>query len=203
MLRSRKCLSTGLQGSRTAASFFADGWFRTGDVGVLDDDGFLTLSDRKKDMIISGGLNVFPRELEDVIAALPGVAQVAVVGLPDERWGEAVTALGALTMVVAGAQLPALMAGSFIVFIGNGILLSSLPVATAAYSAPSEIGSTNGVNALARNRGLQRLPVRGLGKVRAVAYLYALAHNLMRMVKIAPQLLGRGTGAPAVAAAAA
>ena len=49
------------------------------------------------------------------------------------------------------------------------------------------------VNALARNRGLQRLPVRGLGKVRAVAYLYALAHNLMRMVKIAPQLLGEGT----------
>jgi len=68
--------------------------------------------------------------------------------------GEAVTALGALTMVVAGAQLPALMAGSFIVFIGNGILLSSLPVATAAYSAPSEIGSTNGVNALARTTGL-------------------------------------------------
>lgn len=59
------------------------------------------------------------------------------------------------------------------------------------------------VNALARNRGLQRMPVRGLGKVRAVAYLYALAHNLMRMVKIAPQLVGRGTGAPAAAAAAA
>lgn len=59
------------------------------------------------------------------------------------------------------------------------------------------------VNAQARNRGLQRMPVRGLSKVRAVAYLYALAHNLMRMVKIAPQLIGRGTGACAVAAAAA
>ena len=59
------------------------------------------------------------------------------------------------------------------------------------------------VNALARNRGLQRMPVRGLGKVRAVAYLYALAHNLMRMVKIAPQMLGRGTGASTIAAAAA
>jgi transposase len=59
------------------------------------------------------------------------------------------------------------------------------------------------VNALARNRGLQRMPVRGLKKVRAVAYLYALAHNLMRMVKIAPQLLGLGTGASAAAAAAA
>lgn len=59
------------------------------------------------------------------------------------------------------------------------------------------------VNALARNRGLQRLPVRGLARVRAVAYLYALAHNLMRMVKIAPQLIGRGTGACAAALAAA
>ncbi|MCA0244254.1 MAG: transposase, partial [Proteobacteria bacterium] len=59
------------------------------------------------------------------------------------------------------------------------------------------------VNALARNRGLQRMPVRGLIKARAVAYLYALAHNLMRMVKIAPQLIAAGTGASAVAAAAA
>lgn len=59
------------------------------------------------------------------------------------------------------------------------------------------------VNALARNRGLQRVPVRGLGKVRAVAYLYALAHNLMRMVKIAPQLVGLGTGTSAMAQAAA
>jgi len=59
------------------------------------------------------------------------------------------------------------------------------------------------VNALARNRGLQRLPVRGLSKVRAVAVLYALAHNLLRMVKIAPQLIGLGTGASAMAQAAA
>jgi len=59
------------------------------------------------------------------------------------------------------------------------------------------------VNAQARNRGLQRLPVRGLGKVRAVAYLYALAHNLLRMVKLAPQMVGRGTGASAIAAIAA
>ncbi|MFN9186134.1 MAG: transposase, partial [Betaproteobacteria bacterium] len=59
------------------------------------------------------------------------------------------------------------------------------------------------VNALARNRGLQRLPVRGLVKVRAVAMLYALAHNLMRMAKIAPQLIGLGTGASSMAAAAA
>ena len=71
----------------------AGGWLHTGDMGRFDADGYLYIVDRKKDMIISGGLNIFPRELEDVIAALPGVAQVAVVGLPDERWGEAVTAL--------------------------------------------------------------------------------------------------------------
>jgi hypothetical protein len=59
------------------------------------------------------------------------------------------------------------------------------------------------VNALARNQGLQRMPVRGRSKVRAVAYPYALAHTLMRMVKIAPQLVARGTYAPAAAAAAA
>jgi fatty-acyl-CoA synthase len=75
------------------AAALAGGWLHTGDMGRFDADGYLYIVDRKKDMIISGGLNVFPRELEDVIACVPGVAQVAVVGLPDERWGEAVTAL--------------------------------------------------------------------------------------------------------------
>jgi fatty-acyl-CoA synthase len=65
----------------------------TGDVGRFDPDGFLYIVDRKKDMIISGGFNVFPREVEDVIAAHPGVAQVAVIGVPDETWGEAVKAV--------------------------------------------------------------------------------------------------------------
>lgn len=74
------------------AEAFAGGWLHTGDMGRFDADGFLTIVERKKDMIISGGLNIFPREVEDVIAALPGVAQVAVVGIADERWGEAVTA---------------------------------------------------------------------------------------------------------------
>ena len=75
------------------AAALAGGWLHTGDMGRFDADGYLYIVDRKKDMIISGGFNVFPRELEDVIAALPGVAQVAVVGIPDQRWGEAVTAL--------------------------------------------------------------------------------------------------------------
>lgn len=72
---------------KTAASFFDD-WFRTGDVGYLDEDGFLFLTDRKKDMIISGGENIASSEVERVIYLLPEVADAAVIGAPDERWGE-------------------------------------------------------------------------------------------------------------------
>jgi fatty-acyl-CoA synthase len=71
----------------------AGGWLHTGDVGRFDADGYLHIVDRKKDMIISGGFNVFPREVEDVIGAHPAVAQVAVIGVPDETWGEAVKAV--------------------------------------------------------------------------------------------------------------
>ena len=69
------------------------GWLHTGDVARKDRQGFLTIVDRKKDMIVSGGFNVFPREIEDVIATHEGVAAVAVIGVPDEKWGEAVTAV--------------------------------------------------------------------------------------------------------------
>jgi fatty-acyl-CoA synthase len=72
------------------------GWLHTGDVAREDDQGFLTIVDRKKDMIVSGGFNIFPREVEDVIGTHPAVAAVAVVGVPDEKWGEAVTAVVAL-----------------------------------------------------------------------------------------------------------
>jgi fatty-acyl-CoA synthase len=72
---------------KTAAAFFGD-WFRTGDIGHLDADGFLYLTDRKKDMIISGGENIASSEVERVIYELPEVREVAVVGMPDERWGE-------------------------------------------------------------------------------------------------------------------
>ncbi len=75
------------------AEAFEGGWMHTGDVGRIDEDGFLYIVDRKKDMIITGGFNVFPREIEDVIAEHPTVAQVAVVGVPDETWGEAVKAV--------------------------------------------------------------------------------------------------------------
>jgi len=75
------------------AEAFAGGWLHTGDVGRLDEEGFLYIVDRTKDMIVSGGFNVFPREVEDVLAGHEAVAQVVVVGVPDERWGEAVKAV--------------------------------------------------------------------------------------------------------------
>ena len=68
------------------------GWLHTGDVGRRDERGYLTIVDRKKDMIISGGFNVFPREVEDALTAHPAVSSAAVYGKPDDRWGEAVTA---------------------------------------------------------------------------------------------------------------
>ena len=69
-----------------------DGWLFTGDMGMLDADGFLTLKDRSKDLIISGGSNIYPREVEEVLLSAPGVAEVAVVGAPDVEWGEVVVA---------------------------------------------------------------------------------------------------------------
>ncbi|MEW6996277.1 class I adenylate-forming enzyme family protein [Colwelliaceae bacterium BS250] len=70
-----------------------DGWLHTGDVGVMDDDGYITIVDRKKDMIITGGFNVFPNEIEQVISAQAAVQDCAVIGIPDEKWGEAVKAV--------------------------------------------------------------------------------------------------------------
>ncbi|MGH3557326.1 MAG: fatty-acid--CoA ligase FadD8 [Mycobacterium sp.] len=72
---------------------FKDGWLHTGDMAREDSDGFYYIVDRVKDMIVTGGFNVFPREVEDVVAEHPAVAQVCVVGAPDEKWGEAVTAV--------------------------------------------------------------------------------------------------------------
>ena len=67
---------------------FDDGWFRTGDVGEIDDEGYLYIKDRLKDMIISGGENIYPAEIENVVIGIPGVTEAAVIGLPDEKWGE-------------------------------------------------------------------------------------------------------------------
>lgn len=86
----------------TAEAFTADGWFRTGDLGSFDDEGYLFVADRLKDMIISGGENIYPAEVEDLILGLDEVTGAAVVGIPDERWGETPWAVVTLR---PGAQL--------------------------------------------------------------------------------------------------
>lgn len=75
------------------AEVLVDGWFRTGDLGVLDEEGRLTLVDRKKDMVVRGGYNVYPREVEEVLSRHPAIAQVAVIGVPHPRYGEEVCAV--------------------------------------------------------------------------------------------------------------
>jgi fatty-acyl-CoA synthase len=75
------------------AEAFAGGWLHTGDIARADERGYLYIVDRKKDMIVSGGFNIYPREVEDVLSSHPDVAMAAVIGVPHEKWGEAVTAL--------------------------------------------------------------------------------------------------------------
>ncbi len=80
------------QDPEASARTMGDGWLRTGDIGRLDEDGFLTLTDRSKDVIISGGMNIYPREVEEALLTHPDVREVAVIGLPDPEWGERVVA---------------------------------------------------------------------------------------------------------------
>ncbi|MFH7322211.1 long-chain-fatty-acid--CoA ligase [Aeromicrobium sp. JJY06] len=91
----------------TAATVDADGWLHTGDGGRLDAEGYLYLGDRLKDMIVSGGENVYPAEVESVLTGHPGVAQVAVIGVPSDRWGESPMAVVVRAAGDAGEQLTA------------------------------------------------------------------------------------------------
>jgi len=75
------------------AETVVDGWLRTGDIGKMDEDGYVYLLDRKSDMVISGGMNVYTSEVEDVVTEHPGVNQIAVIGVPHDKWGEAVHAV--------------------------------------------------------------------------------------------------------------
>jgi acyl-CoA synthetase (AMP-forming)/AMP-acid ligase II len=72
----------------TREALTPDGWLRTGDAGRIDDEGYLYIQDKVKNMIVSGGKNVYPAEVERVLRQHPGVAEVAVIGVPDEKWGE-------------------------------------------------------------------------------------------------------------------
>jgi len=76
----------------TRKAFWDEGWLRTGDIGLFDHEGYLYIVDRLKDMIITGGENVYPREVEEVLYTRPEIQECAVLGLPDKEWGERVTA---------------------------------------------------------------------------------------------------------------
>ena len=91
--RSPNMMSGYLDDPVATAATVRDGWLHTGDVARMDSLGYFTIVDRKKDMIVSGGYNVYPREVEDVLFEHPSVRQAAVVGVPHEKWGEEVKAL--------------------------------------------------------------------------------------------------------------
>ncbi|MBK5221278.1 MAG: AMP-binding protein [Acidimicrobiia bacterium] len=93
LARSNNCLEGYWEQPEATAAAIVDGWFRTGDGGYLDDDGYLTIADRKKDVIVSGGENVSSVEVEDALFSHPAVAEAAAIGVPDEKWGETVKAL--------------------------------------------------------------------------------------------------------------
>jgi malonyl-CoA/methylmalonyl-CoA synthetase len=97
--------------SRPGDAFTDDGWFRTGDLGELDEQGHLRLSGRSKELIITGGFNVHPREVEEALTEFPGVREAAVVGRPSQEWGEAVTAVVVADGPVDAAELRAFAAG--------------------------------------------------------------------------------------------
>jgi long-chain acyl-CoA synthetase len=88
---------------KASAAAIRDGWLYTGDVGRLDDEGYLTLLDRSKDLIISGGSNIYPREVEEALLLHPTVHEACVIGRPDAQWGESVVAF----VVARGSITPA------------------------------------------------------------------------------------------------
>jgi long-chain acyl-CoA synthetase len=91
------------------AAVMVEGWFRSGDLGTQDADGFVSIVDRKKDMVLRGGYNVYPREVEDVLVRHPAIAQVAVIGIPDPVHGEEIVAV-----IVLGSETPAPAAADLI-----------------------------------------------------------------------------------------
>ncbi|WP_409467842.1 acyl-CoA synthetase [Streptomyces sp. HC307] len=103
------------------AAAFADGWFRSGDIARVDEDGFVTIVDRLKDMIISGGENVYPAEVEDVLLTHPDVLECAVIGIPDDKWGEVPRA------VVVAREGARLDTDEVIAFLGGRLAKYKIP----------------------------------------------------------------------------
>jgi long-chain acyl-CoA synthetase len=93
LVRSNKLMKGYWKNPQETEEAFRDGWFHTRDMAAVDEDGYIYIMDRKSDMIISGGFNIYPREVEEVIMAHPGVAEAAVISIPHEIWGEAVKAM--------------------------------------------------------------------------------------------------------------
>jgi long-chain acyl-CoA synthetase len=121
------------------AAVLEDGWFYTGDAGYMDDEGFVFIVDRLKDMIITGGENVYSAEVEDAISLMPDVAEVAVIGIPDLKWGESIHA------VIVPRPGTTLTAESVIAHCGTQI---------AGYKCPRSVEFRNAA-----------LPLSGAGKV--------------------------------------
>ncbi|QGG95953.1 AMP-binding protein [Actinomarinicola tropica] len=124
LARSNHCLDGYWEQPEATDAAIVDGWFHTGDGGYLDDDGYLTISDRKKDVIISGGENVSSVEVEDALFSHPAVAEVAVIGVPDEKWGETVKAL---VVLAAGQE------------VGEGELIDHCRERLAHYKCPTSV----------------------------------------------------------------
>jgi long-chain acyl-CoA synthetase len=93
VIRGHNVFAGYLNRPEATAQSLVDGWFRSGDLGTKDADGFITIVDRKKDLVIRGGFNVYPREIEEVLARHPAVVQVAVIGIPDPVHGEEICAV--------------------------------------------------------------------------------------------------------------
>ena len=98
------------QNAEASAATLRGGWLHTGDVGAFDAEGYLTLMDRSKDLIISGGSNIYPREVEEVLLRHPQVREASVIGRPDREWGEAVVAY--VVGEAPAAELDALCLGA-------------------------------------------------------------------------------------------
>jgi malonyl-CoA/methylmalonyl-CoA synthetase len=106
----------------TAEAYTSDGWFRTGDLGTLDEDGYLTISGRAKELIITGGYNVYPREVEELLRTHPGITDAAIVGAPSTKWGETVVAF-----VVPSPSAPASLVADLDAFCGANLVSYKRP----------------------------------------------------------------------------